>query len=65
MQNRGYDLGDEYADGFMDDISSDAKIELNELLKNWMEKHVTINFYTVHSVREYVLTKEDLKDDEI
>ncbi len=62
MQNRGYDIGGEYADTFMDDISSEAKQELNELLKNWMEKHVTINFYTVHDVREYVLTSEDLQE---
>lgn len=62
MQNRGYDIGDEYADGFMDDISPDAKTELDGFLKSWMEKHVTINFYTVHDVREYVLTEEDLQD---
>lgn len=62
MQNRGYDIGGEYADNFMDDITPEAKQELDELLKNWMEKHVTINFYTVHDVREYVLTSEDLQE---
>jgi len=62
MQNRCCDIGGEYADGFMDDISPDAKIELDEFLKSWMEKHVTINFYTVHSVREHVLTSEDLQE---
>lgn len=61
MQNRGYDIGDEYAEGFMDDISPEAKQELDDLLKNWMKKHVAINFYTVHGVREYVLTEEDLQ----
>lgn len=62
MQNRCYDIGGEYADGFMDDISVEEKQELNELLKNWMEKHVAIDFYTVHDVREYVLTEEDLQE---
>jgi hypothetical protein len=62
MQNRGYDIGGEFADGFMDDISPDAKTELDEFLKSWMEKHVAINFYTVHDVREYVLTEEDLRE---
>lgn len=62
MQNRGYDIGDEYANGFMDDISPEAIQELDDLLKSWMEKHVTINFYTVHDVREYALTKEDLQE---
>lgn len=62
MQNRGFDIGDEYADSFMDDVSVEAKQELNDLLKSWMEKHVTINFYTVHDVREYVLSEEDLQE---
>ncbi len=62
MQNRGYEIGDEYADGFMDDITPEAKQELNDLLKSWMEKHVTINFYTVHDVREYTLTEADLQE---
>jgi hypothetical protein len=46
----------------MDDVSAEAKQELNDLLKSWMEKHVTVNFYTVHDVREYVLTEEDLQE---
>lgn len=62
IQNKGYDIGGEYADGFMDDISPDAKIELDEFLKGWMEKHIAIDYYTVHSVREYVLTDEDLQE---
>lgn len=62
MQNRAYDIGGEYADGFMDDISAEEKQELNDLLKNWMDKHVSIDFYTVHDVREYVLTEEDLQE---
>jgi hypothetical protein len=62
MQNRGYEIGGEYADSFMDDVSAEAKQELNDLLKSWMEKHVTVNFYTVHDVREYVLTEEDLQE---
>lgn len=61
MQNRGYDIGGEFADGFMDDVSMEEKQELNDLLTSWMEKHVTINFYTVHDVREYVLTEVDLR----
>jgi hypothetical protein len=61
MQNRGYDIGGEYADSFMDDVAPEAKQELNDLLTSWMENHVTINFYTVHDVREYVLTEKDLQ----
>ncbi|MBM4206812.1 MAG: hypothetical protein FJ190_01940 [Gammaproteobacteria bacterium] len=62
MQNRGYDIGGEYADHFMDDVTPEAKQELDEFLKSWMEKHVTINFYTVHDVLEYVLTEEDVQE---
>jgi len=62
MQNRAYDIGGEYADGFMDDISAEEKQALNDLLQTWMEKHVSIDFYTVHDVREYVLTEEDLQE---
>lgn len=62
MQNRGFDIGGEYADSFMDDVTPEAKQELAEFLKSWMEKHVTINFYTVHGVREYVLTEEYLQE---
>ncbi len=61
IEIRGRDMGGEYAEGFMDDISPEAKQELDDLLKNWMKKHVAINFYTVHGVREYVLTEEDLQ----
>ena len=61
IEIRGCDIGGEYAEGFMDNISSEAEQELEELLKSWMEKHVTINFYTVHDVREYVLTENDLQ----
>ncbi|MDZ4153264.1 hypothetical protein [Methylicorpusculum sp.] len=62
MQNRGLDIGGEYADSFMDDVSVEAKQELDDLLKSWMQKHVTINFYTVHDAREYVLTSKDLQE---
>jgi len=62
IQNKGYDIGGDYAEGLIDSISAEAEQELNELLKNWMEKHVAINFYTVHNVREYVLTSEDLQE---
>ena len=61
IQNRVYELGDDDAGELMNEISPEAEIELGELLKSWMEKHVTINFYTVHDVREYVLTENDLQ----
>lgn len=62
MQNRACDIGGEYAESFMDDVSGEAVQELDDLLKSWMEKHVTVNFYTVHNVREYVLTEDDLQE---
>jgi hypothetical protein len=60
--DRGYDIAGEFADDFMSDVTEQAKQELTELMHTWMEKHVTVDFFTVESVREYILTQEDLLD---
>lgn len=60
MMDRGADIGGGFADDFMSNVTNEAKSELTELLKAWMEKHVEVNFFTVENVREYILTQDDL-----
>jgi hypothetical protein len=60
MKDRGCDIAGEYADDFMADITDEAKSELSELLKTWMEKHVTVDFFSVHNINEYTLSEDDL-----
>lgn len=60
ITDRGNDFGGEYADGFMDDVSDEAERELTKLLEEWMRANVTVNFFQISDVREYVLTEDDL-----
>jgi|ERR1035437_1653103 hypothetical protein len=54
------DVG-EVADSDFSSVSKEAVDELNALLKAWVEKHVTLRYWTiVGKTRECKLTQEDL-----
>lgn len=58
MGERAYDIGGEWAEDFPD-CTKEAEKELDALLLAWMEKHCTVNFWTVKNIKPYVLTESD------
>lgn len=61
MKDSAYDVAGEYAEDFANDVSAEAIKELEDYLRDWVEKNCAITFYTVKEVKEYVLTEEDFK----
>lgn len=51
IDQRAYDDGGEYSEGFTD-VSEEAKEELDNLLKAWAEKYLTVDFYLVRNISE-------------
>jgi hypothetical protein len=63
LGDRAYDWGGEHADDFPN-VSKEAIVELNELLKGWYNKHLDVNFWRIDTktVKEYVITEDDIKE---
>lgn len=61
-QNRASDNYGEFAECFLDDITDEAKKELNDFLSAWMEKYGVVTFYMVEEPKEYVVTEQDVID---
>jgi hypothetical protein len=63
LADRAWDWGGEHADGFPN-VSKEATDELNELLKLWYNKHLSVDFWRIDTktVKEYVITEEDVKE---
>lgn len=59
MGERASDIAGEYAEDFPD-CTKEAIEELDQILKSWFEKHITVNFYGVKNVQKYTVTKEDI-----
>ncbi len=60
LGERARDIGGEFAEDFPD-VTDDAKAELEAFLVAWLEKHCTIDFYTVRNVTPYTVTAIDLE----
>lgn len=65
LGDRATDMVGECADDFPN-VSKEATDELNELLKGWYNKHLTVDFWQIDpkTIKEYVITKEDVKERE-
>ena len=61
---RADDMAGEYAEDCAR-VSAEAKVELNALLAAWIQKHCSLNFWTVRNAKEYVLTEADFKTSEV
>ena len=57
---RADDMANEYAEDCAR-VSAEAKVELNALLAGWIQKHCSLNFWTVRNAKEYVLTEADFE----
>ena len=57
MGEAGWDDAGEFAEDFGTDVTDDAKLELEQLLKAWADKHVDVHFYTVANTRKVMLSE--------
>ena len=60
MQERAYDEYGEYAESFLDGLTSEAKQELEDFLEAWQTKYGDVTFYNVSDVVEHIITDADL-----
>jgi len=60
--NRLYDEFGEHADSSIYDIENNncAKYELEQFLKEWQDKHISLTCYHVKNTRPYTITEEDM-----
>lgn len=57
-QTQAYDHGGEWAEDFGDDISKEAKAELERLISEWADKHVSVRFWRCKDAKEVVVTEQ-------
>lgn len=60
MAERACDARGEWADG-VPIASKEGITELNEVLKDWIEKWAETTFYTINEFKEHRITEADLK----
>ncbi|MBM5575807.1 hypothetical protein [Deefgea sp. CFH1-16] len=63
MASAADDDAGEHAEGFPD-LSDDEEAELNALISNWLDKKVSVNFFTAVNPREREITAGDLGERE-
>ena len=59
-RDQAWEDADEITEDFCDDVTDEAKAELDAAIKAWADKHVNVNFWTVHNIRTATITPEDL-----
>ncbi len=57
MGERAYDESSEWAQDFPD-VSADQKKELESIVAQWLDKNVTVNFWSVKDVQPITVTQE-------
>lgn len=55
MGESAHDAGGEYADDFPD-VSEGARAELEDIIKNWLDRNVEVRFYSVRNARPIEVT---------
>lgn len=58
--DQAYDHAGEHAEGFGDDVTDEAKAELDAFLSEWANKNMRVHFWLVRHAREYVITSKDV-----
>lgn len=67
MQERAYDNSSEYTEDYLDDVTKEQKLELEQLIVGWANKHkIKPHWYMIDSVKPAAFNvpgnwKEDLK----
>lgn len=62
FETSAYDQGGEYSDNILDKVDDDAKAELEKLLCDWGDKHLTFGWVNLclKSIKEIVVTEDML-----
>ncbi|WP_064748680.1 hypothetical protein [Lysobacter antibioticus] len=58
--DNAYDHAGEHSEGFGNDVTPEAKAELNAFLSEWANKNMRVHFWLVRNVRKYIVTAEDV-----
>ncbi len=59
-RDAAFDVADEYADSFAASVPAAARDELDAFVRDWANKHIACNFYTVKNAHEVAITESDL-----
>jgi hypothetical protein len=59
-KDAAYDDGGDYAEDFLENISTDAIAELNSFLHEWANKYAKVTWFIAQNVVERKITQEDL-----
>lgn len=59
IQSQVWDEHGEYSEDYLNNVTSEAKAELKQLIVCWLEKYGEPTFYTVDHVLERAVTEED------
>lgn len=62
MADRAHDIAGEYADDYPR-VNHEARVALDLLLSDWIDKHAPPGFYTVTDIKPYVLTPTDFESE--
>ena len=58
MEATAWDIGEEYSENIVWNVTDEAKKELDEMLEAWINKYIVINFFHVESIKELKITQE-------
>lgn len=59
---RAWDDGGEWADDFVSQLTPAQREELKQLVSDWLDKNMTVNFRSVKNIRTLTVTAEDLSE---
>lgn len=58
MQERAFDLVDDIADRFLDDITADVRRKVELSIEKVLDEKISCNFFAVKDVKEHVVKRE-------
>jgi hypothetical protein len=60
-QERAYDDFGDYAEDFLNGVTDEEKKNLNDFLREWLERNADVTFYSVTDQEKYKITNEDIE----
>lgn len=63
MQERAHDVGGEFAEDYLTDLTDEQVLELGRLVKAWLESvKPQVNFFSVKRIQTFKVTQEDIDE---
>lgn len=62
IQEQAWEEGDEFSEGFADNIPQEKLAELERLICDWLDANVPVNFFTVKNVKTIEVTEAMIVD---